>query len=103
MGHTGDVRSAAFSGDGKRVVTASHDGTVRVWDAETGKQMLTLPGSTGIVPLARFYDDDTRIITTSPEGLDTIRVIRYDARPVNRAFIKPASHDLPAGPASTRP
>ena len=29
--------SAAFSPDGKRIVTASSDKTARVWDAETGK------------------------------------------------------------------
>jgi hypothetical protein len=32
-GHAGTVNSAAFSPDGARVVTASADGTARVWDA----------------------------------------------------------------------
>ena len=35
-GHTDAVRGAAFSPDGKRVVTASTDGTAQVWDAATG-------------------------------------------------------------------
>jgi WD40 repeat protein len=30
-GHAGPVKSAAFSGDGKRVVTASSDNTARIW------------------------------------------------------------------------
>ena len=36
-GHEGDVNSAAFSPDGKRIVTASEDKTARMWDAATGK------------------------------------------------------------------
>jgi hypothetical protein len=37
-GHSASVASAAFSGDGQRVLTASIDGTARIWDAESGKQ-----------------------------------------------------------------
>jgi hypothetical protein len=34
--HSGWVTTAAFSADGTRVVTASGDGTARVWDAQVG-------------------------------------------------------------------
>jgi hypothetical protein len=42
IGHTGAVRSAIFSPDGKRIVTASLDKTARVWDAFTGKEIAIL-------------------------------------------------------------
>jgi len=32
-GHQGTVRSAAFSAEGSRIVSAGQDGTVRVWDS----------------------------------------------------------------------
>jgi hypothetical protein len=90
-GHTSAVPSASFSGDGKRIVTVAGDNTTRVWDTDTGKLMLTLPGTVGIL-FARFGDDGTRILTTSTED-GTLRRIIYDARPVNRAFVKPAPPD----------
>lgn len=37
-GHTKDVTSIAFSPDGKTLVSASYDDTVRLWDVHTGKQ-----------------------------------------------------------------
>ncbi len=37
-GHTNDVLDAAFSPDGKWIVSVSRDKTIRVWNAETGDQ-----------------------------------------------------------------
>ncbi len=44
--HEKPVQTVAFSPDGSRVVTASSDGTARLWDAKTGASLLTLKGHT---------------------------------------------------------
>ncbi|EMI53450.1 serine/threonine-protein kinase [Rhodopirellula sallentina] len=41
-GHTGPVTSLDWSSDGRRLATASVDGSVRVWDANTGVELLKL-------------------------------------------------------------
>ena len=41
-GHTKLVRSAAYSPDGKQIVSASWDRTIRLWDAATGAQLHVL-------------------------------------------------------------
>jgi WD40 repeat protein len=53
-GHTATVRAVALSPDGRRVITASRDATVRVWDVQTGETLRTFrfplgPGHEGIV------------------------------------------------------
>jgi WD40 repeat protein len=94
--HAGRVKQASYSADGRRVVTASEDGTARVFDPDTDQQLLTLPGHTGEVLTARYGNDGTRIWTAAYHGRDrnAIRVLVYDPRPVNRAFL-PAPDDAP--------
>ena len=66
-GHDGSVRSAAFSPDGARVVTASDDKTARVWDAATGKTITVLSGHSGRVWSAAFSPDGARVVTASED------------------------------------
>ena len=60
----GDVRSASFSPDGTRVLTASADKTARIWDATTGKEIAQLRGEE-LLNSARFSPDGLRVVTTS--------------------------------------
>ncbi|MEO8427374.1 MAG: WD40 repeat domain-containing protein, partial [Verrucomicrobiota bacterium] len=68
-GHTSFLFSAAFSSDGRRIVTAGgHDQTAKVWDAATGTYLLTLAGHRGWVMSAGFSPDGQRIVTGSEDG-----------------------------------
>jgi WD40 repeat protein/serine/threonine protein kinase len=39
IGHTARVRGIDFSPDGKLIATGSRDGTIRIWDAESGMEL----------------------------------------------------------------
>jgi WD40 repeat protein/DNA-binding SARP family transcriptional activator len=76
-GHTDAVVWAAWSPDGSRIVTASDDGTARVWDLNAasrtyGGELLTLSGHTDRVEWAAWSPDGSRVVTASYD--DTVRV-----------------------------
>jgi WD40 repeat protein len=61
-GHTATVQRIALSPDGRRVITASRDATVRVWDVQTGETLRTFrfprgPGQEGIVQALALSPD----------------------------------------------
>jgi WD40 repeat protein len=48
VGHTSEVNMARWSPDERLILTASHDGGVRVWDANTGLLLTTLNDNTSV-------------------------------------------------------
>jgi len=67
--HDGYVLSAFYSPDGDRIVTASDDKTAKVWDANTGQELLTLKGHEGWVMSAVWSPNGKRIATAGRDGI----------------------------------
>ena len=66
-GHNDIVIGAAFSPDGRHIVTSSNDRTVRIWDAASGTQLALLSGHSDGVISAAFSPDGRRIVTASAD------------------------------------
>jgi WD40 repeat protein len=68
VGHKEPVLGGSFSLDGQQVVTASNDGTARVWDVKSGKEIARLQGHDKGVTSAAFSPDGQRVVTGSKDG-----------------------------------
>lgn len=63
--HGRDVTGLVYSRDGKRLVSCSGDFTVRVWDAKSGQELLTLPLYASLIQDVALSPDGTRIAATT--------------------------------------
>ncbi len=84
-GHTAPVRSVQFSADGKLVLSAGHDNTVKVWSVDSPAALKTLRGHDSWVRACAFspdgqwvlsggYDNHARLWNV--EGYEEVRVLR---------------------------
>jgi hypothetical protein len=73
--HSGAVNTVIFSPDGKQLVTASHDKTVKVWDFSTGKLLNTLSGHSERVSTVIFSPDGKQLVTASDDK--TVKVWEF--------------------------
>jgi WD40 repeat protein len=76
IGHTASVAAVALTPDGQCAVSASRDGTLRVWALATGSALHTLVGHTAPIAAVTLTTDGQRAISASYDM--TLRVWALD-------------------------
>jgi WD40 repeat protein len=70
------VSAIAFSPDGESLATGHDDGTIRLWDTETGTQNMVLPAHGRDVTKVVFSPDGSKLASSDADGL--VRVWALD-------------------------
>jgi RNA polymerase sigma factor (sigma-70 family) len=96
--HDAEVRAVAFAPDGTRLASASADGTLRVWDATTGKELQRFAEHMGPVLCAAYSkdglllasggDDCTARVRDARTGKQRLAIDAHPA-PVRRVAFSP--------------
>lgn len=65
--HQGAVYCCHFSRDASKVVSCGADKTVKVWESQSGKELLSMAGHSDAVYCCDFSSDDSRIVSSSAD------------------------------------
>ncbi|EFC78994.1 pentapeptide repeat-containing protein, partial [Parafrankia sp. EUN1f] len=68
-GHRGWVNGGVWSPDGSRILTASEDGSARVWDGVSGQELLAFAGHGDEVNGGAWSPDGLRVLTAGGDGV----------------------------------
>jgi WD40 repeat protein len=102
-GHTDLVRSAVYSPDGGKILSASWDKTIREWSVDTGKCIRIFEGHTDGVKSAVYHPDGRKILSASWDGtvrewsVDTkecIQILKGHTDGVTSAIYRPDSRRI---------
>ena len=66
--HSGAVNKAVFSPDGKTILSASIDRTLKLWDAVSGKEIHSFQGHTDFVWSGVFSSDGKTVLSASDDN-----------------------------------
>jgi len=68
LGHNSTVYSVAFSPDGKLAVWGSMDNNLKLWSAESGREIRTLRGHGSYIQHVAFSPDGKRLVSSSQDA-----------------------------------
>ena len=71
-GHTAEIMGVAYSPDGKRIATIADDNTIKIWDASSSKELVSIPTGnllSNIKSSLSFSPDGTHIAARAADHL----------------------------------
>lgn len=104
--HEGAVNAVLFTADGKRIVSAGEDGTVKIWNVDDGSLENTLDAHAGGVNAIALTEDGTILASGGADGLvkfwspktgKLLRIIRAHAKAVRTLAWSPDGKLLASG------
>ena len=107
----GEVTSVAFSPSGRTLATGNADGTTRLWDMATHRQIAALTGPTGPVGSVAFSPDGGTLATGNADGTTRlwdmathrqIAALTGPTGPVRSVAFRPDGATLATGGADAR-
>jgi WD40 repeat protein len=101
-GHTSSVYALAIGRDGKRAISASFDGTCRLWDVATGRELEQVGKHTKAIWSADLAPDDRTVATTENdlallwplEGTKSSQSFSHDGKRVMQVAFSPVGHHI---------
>ena len=104
LGHTDRVHRCVITSDGKHLVSASHDRSLRVWDLSTGECLHTLEGHEDYVSECALALGGSRVVSAGGDG--TVRVWDVETGEslhiLGRAWVREDPTDLDQGGSPRR-
>ena len=91
-GHVAEISRIRYDRDGKRLLTASYDGTIRIWEADTGKPVQTIKAHMG-----HKIPAGPRNGFGPPRGLDPPEFGGIEGRGVRDAVFSPDGKRIVSG------
>ncbi len=71
-----DIWAVAYSPDGTKLATGQNDGTVKLWNAETGELLSTFADHDAAVHAVAFHPDGKLLASGARDG--TVRVWKVE-------------------------